>query len=80
MRETQRQRERGRERQRYTERGRQRKNVCLPGIQTYFLGTAFLIILLDSSQLLAVNHQGHHFFREIAARANIRRNVNFLEV
>lgn len=54
--------------------------MCLPVTQTYFLCAEFLIILLDRSQLLAINHQGHHFFREISAKANIQRNVNFLEV
>ena len=48
------------------ERERERKNVylCMWHKLTFF-GPECLIILLDGSQLWAINHQAHHFFREI---------------
>lgn len=53
-------------------------DVCVT--HTCFSGAECLIILLDSVQLGAINHQSHHFFGEIFATSKHRRNVNFLEV
>lgn len=53
------------ERDRERDRGRMCICVYVCMTRTYFLGPECLIILLDGSQLWAINHQGHDFFREI---------------